>query len=93
MSEVKEFKEFPKWIYHKDTKINPRIVKTKEEQDMWGEDWKESPADHIKEEKEFVLEEATIEELGKLAIEQGLTKRKVKDLTKDQLIVLLKGDV
>lgn len=91
MSEVKEFQEFPKWIYHKD--LPARMVNSKEEQDMWGEDWKESPAEHIKEEKDLSLEDMTEEEIKKIALEKGVSKKKVKELSKEQIITLLKGDV
>lgn len=88
-----EFKEFPKWIYHKDKSIKARLVHTREEQDMWGEDWKESPADHETVEPEFSLENASLEELTKIALEKGISKKKVKELSKEQIITLLKGDV
>lgn len=82
---------YPKMIYHET--LAPKIVKSKEEHENWGEDWKESPADFIKEGKPSVeLEKLSDADLKALALEKGVSKKKLKDLSNEEIIKLLSGD-
>lgn len=85
------FKEFPKFIYHKT--LAPRIVKDQDELDLFGDEWKNSPADHTQSEPKVVeLHEMTEENLKALALEKGISKKKIKELSKEKVIEFLKGE-
>lgn len=40
---------YPKWLYHKEEE--PMLVKSKEQHEALGDEWKESPADFPAEEE------------------------------------------
>jgi hypothetical protein len=85
-----EVTSYPKWIFHKE--LPARIVYSKEQHSVFGEEWQESPAAFVEKEKvPKNIEDMALDELQELAIKAGVSKKKVKDLTKEQILELLKG--
>ncbi len=87
---MSETLSYPKMIYH--AKLEPKIVNSKEELEIWGEDWKETPAAFASSEpKVKTVDDMNEKELSEHAVAQGMSKKKIKDLSQKQILEILKG--